>query len=147
MNGDDVADVAAILRRTIDVAKVTRGGPAFGERFGGLDTPDTLGKVLTGLGTTYPGLVALLNGVTLGLCLWNDENGIRTVDLLFVEEEAREVGLGTALLQEAENSAKEKGLRRFEVLALPGDRFTKGRAESIGMKARLLVLSKELEDV
>ncbi len=146
MTGDDVADVAALLQRAIDVARGARGGPALGERFGGLDRPGTLESVLRGLGTTHPGLIAQLDGVTLGLCLWGDENDVRTVDLLFVEEEAREIGLGTALLQAAEEQAGRIGLRRLEVLALPGDRFTKGRAESIGMKARLLVLSKELED-
>ena len=144
MTEGDTADVAAILRRTIESAKLARGGPAFAERFGGLDTDDSLDSILRGLGTTHPGLIALLDGVTLGLCLWNDENGVRTVDLLFVEEEAREVGLGTALLHEAEVQARAAGSRRFEVLALPGDRLTKGRAESSGMKARLLVLSKEL---
>ncbi len=91
-------------------------------------------------------LVGLLDGHLFGFCLIEHAGEVLTVEALYVDPEAREVGLGTSLMEAAEQKAKELGCVRIESLVLPGDRRSKQRAESTGLKARLLILSKALNE-
>jgi GNAT superfamily N-acetyltransferase len=91
-------------------------------------------------------LVGLLDGHLFAACLLRHHQTVLTVEALYVDPEAREVGLGTALMQAAQQRAEDLACERLEALALPGDRRMKQRAESQAMKARLLVLSKALRE-
>jgi GNAT superfamily N-acetyltransferase len=70
---------------------------------------------------------------------------ICTVDRVFVEEQAREMGCGDGLLALANEIATQKRCSSIEGNALPGDRETKNLYERASMKARKIVTSRELE--
>jgi GNAT superfamily N-acetyltransferase len=66
------------------------------------------------------------------------------IECCYVEEEARGVGVGTALMASLATWCDERGCQEIDALALPGDRLTKQRLEAAGFTARLLVLSRRL---
>lgn len=89
-------------------------------------------------------LLATLDDVPVGGlagCLVEDRLEITGV---WVEEGARELGLGDALLAAAVDDARTRGAVVAEAVALPGDRATKNMFERFGMKARKLVVSRRL---
>jgi GNAT superfamily N-acetyltransferase len=66
------------------------------------------------------------------------------IECCYVEEEARGVGVGTALMDSMVAWCSQRGCRSVDALALPGDRLTKQRFEGAGFTARLLVLNRPL---
>lgn len=65
---------------------------------------------------------------------------------LFTHPRARRVGVGTALLTAAADTAAGAGCSELESVALPGDRETKNFFESHAMKSRLLVVGRHLSN-
>jgi GNAT superfamily N-acetyltransferase len=65
--------------------------------------------------------------------------------LCYVEPGARQVGVGSALLDEMVLWFRSRRCTHVDGLALPGDRDTKQLYERAGFKARLLVLSRPLD--
>lgn len=109
------------------------------------------------LGTEGPGfataadrqvLLGELDGMAVGIAAgWVDRGGGRTVGQVaccYVEPEAREVGLGSALLSELLAWFTDVGCEAVDAPALPGDRSTKQLLERSGFRARLLVLHRPL---
>jgi GNAT superfamily N-acetyltransferase len=74
----------------------------------------------------------------------NSRGSVVVVEEIFVEPDAREVGVGEALLDSAEQWASERGAMGIEIEALPGDRKLKNLGERHGFKARTLVMHKKL---
>jgi GNAT superfamily N-acetyltransferase len=66
------------------------------------------------------------------------------VECCYVEDEARGVGVGTALMEAVVAWCRQRGCRDVDALALPGDRASKQRLEAAGFTARLLVLNRLL---
>lgn len=66
------------------------------------------------------------------------------IECCYVEEGARGVGVGTALMDAAVVWCDAAGCVEVDALALPGDRATKQRLEAAGFTARLLTLSRRL---
>ena len=64
--------------------------------------------------------------------------------LCFVEEGARQVGLGRLLVDEVLTVLRESGCTSVDGWALPGDRATKNQFESAGFKARLITMHRKL---
>ena len=67
-----------------------------------------------------------------------------TVSQIFVDQHARQLGIGATLVSEIARLAKAKGCTTLDAVALPGDRKMKNLYERIGMPARLLIASKDL---
>lgn len=67
-----------------------------------------------------------------------------SVDRVFVAEQARELGFGDALLQQAIEHATNLGCVAIEGNALPGDRETKNLYERAGIVARKIIVSRTL---
>lgn len=67
-----------------------------------------------------------------------------SVERVFVTEQARELGFGDALLQQAIEYATKLGCVAIEGNALPGDRETKNLYERAGIVARKIIVSKTL---
>ena len=63
---------------------------------------------------------------------------------LWVEPDARGVGVGEALLSAALSWLAGLGVGRVDASALPGDRATKRALEAAGFAARLVVMAKDL---
>jgi GNAT superfamily N-acetyltransferase len=120
-----------------------RGGPALiGEA-----TPEGLLDrwQAAGAGTfvgEYAGAVVGLLGVSVAAPVADRRGAL--IECAYVEEEARGVGVGSALTEAAVAWAAERGCTDLDALALPGDRATKQRLEAAGFSARLLTLSRRL---
>jgi GNAT superfamily N-acetyltransferase len=67
-----------------------------------------------------------------------------SVERVFVDENARELGFGDALLQQAIDYATNLGCIAIEGNALPGDRETKNLYERAGIVARKIIVSRPL---
>ena len=90
-------------------------------------------------------LVAELDGVVIGyLAARMGSDQVMEVNEVFVLEQAREVGFGDALVEEIQCLARQRGAKRLEAEALPGDRDTKNLWERAGITARLITVSVDL---
>jgi GNAT superfamily N-acetyltransferase len=63
---------------------------------------------------------------------------------VFVEPEARGVGLGAMLMHQLVHWAKDRGCVGIDARALPGDRATKNFFESFGLVARAITVHRDL---
>lgn len=136
----DAAACRSLLAVVLESAQAMRGGPALI----GHQTAQTLlerwhrpqSALWVG---EYEGAVVGLLGATV------DVSARRArIECCYVEEAARGVGVGTALMHEAVAWSEAQGCTEVDALALPGDRHTKQRLEAAGFTARLLTLSRRL---
>lgn len=67
-----------------------------------------------------------------------------TVEQVFVTHDARNLGVGDALVSATLDWANEQKLTALDALALPGDRETKNLYERSGLVARLITVTKKL---
>jgi len=94
-------------------------------------------------------LAGTLDGAVLGYAVVRTE-GLRSgrplgvLSDIYVEPEAREVGLGEALVDAVVTWCTERGCVGIDALALPGNRSTKNFFETFGFTARALVVHKAL---
>jgi GNAT superfamily N-acetyltransferase len=97
-------------------------------------------------------LVGEFDGATVGIAAGRLADGphgggggerrLGVVDFCYVEEAAREVGVGEALLDALLVWFSERGCTDIDAPVLPGDRLTKQLYERAGFKARLLTLHR-----
>ena len=73
-----------------------------------------------------------------------DGSGVADVHELFVEPEARGVGIGQLLMQSLVDWAVDRGCVGIDARALPGDRSTKNFFESFGLVTRALTVHRDL---
>jgi GNAT superfamily N-acetyltransferase len=91
-------------------------------------------------------IVGELNGAALGIGMASIDHtrSTATVELLYVEPEARAVGLGEVMLDALAAWAGSRGCTAIDAAALPGSREAKAFFETHGMVARLLVMHRAL---
>lgn len=75
-----------------------------------------------------------------------DGSMLALVELLYVEDDFREVAVGEVVMDDLVDWARTEGCRALDALALPGMRETKNFFERFGMKARSLRISMDLGD-
>ena len=68
------------------------------------------------------------------------------VDDIFVEEGARQVGVGEAMMADLVAWCREQGCVGMDAMALPGHRSTKNFFEESGFTARNLVMHHRLDE-
>lgn len=73
------------------------------------------------------------------------ENQVAVIEELYVTPSARNVGLGSALLDSAKHRAAARGCTGLDAVALPGDRATKNFFEDHAMVARAIIVHAEVE--
>ncbi len=153
----DLERLAELASEAIEATAKQRGGPllvsspsvpARGRR-DSLD-PDSIGDhIREAMGREDSGLwVGAVEEVVVGLAAASVRSSaggavIGSVDALFVELDARGVGVGAAMLEQALGWLDGKACSGVDALALPGDRSTKSFLEAAGFKARLLVMHRE----
>lgn len=71
---------------------------------------------------------------------------IATIEQVFVTKDARNIGIGDALVNAAISWAKAESLVALDGFALPGDRETKNLFERSGLVARLITVTTDLKD-
>ncbi len=91
----------------------------------------------------FEGAVVGLLGATVSDAPPGRASGL--IECCYVENGARGVGVGTAMMEAAVAWCAERGCDGVDALALPGDRTTKQRLEAAGFTARLLTLSRRLD--
>ena len=72
-------------------------------------------------------------------------SSVATVVRVFVTARARRVGVGDALINAAQQHARQANCVRIDALSLPGDRDTKNLYERNGLTARLIVATSALD--
>ena len=88
--------------------------------------------------------VGCIDDIPVGYAVVSIERDRALASELFVREEARDVGVGHALLGAVIDHARAAGAAHLDSFALPGDRDTKNFFESHAMKSRLLVVHQVL---
>jgi GNAT superfamily N-acetyltransferase len=116
---------------------------------GDADAESLLERWTTSVGTAL--LVGEYEGAVVGLAAVSTADGAMAagrhsglIECCYVEEGARGVGVGTALMEAAVAWCVARGCTDVDAMALPGDRATKQRLEAAGFTARLLTLSRRL---
>jgi ribosomal protein S18 acetylase RimI-like enzyme len=91
-------------------------------------------------------LVGALADVVLGFVVMHLRADIDrgVITYAFVEDGARELGLGDTMVEHAVAAVRERGLSGIEAVALPGDRETKNLYERAGLTARKITVYKSL---
>lgn len=92
--------------------------------------------------------LGIIDGVPLGLLLARIEDllpqaggeKLGSIRLVFVSQEAREVGVGEAMRDLALEDLRFRGLRKFDAHVLPGHRLAKNFFEAGGFAARSIVM-------
>jgi GNAT superfamily N-acetyltransferase len=149
--GADAQRCGELCRLALDSLQGVRGGALFARREARLVATALLrpGGLLRLLADGRRRvLVGTLDGVVVGMGLGRiDEVGDATlgvVDGLYVEPDARRVGVGRAVLDDLTAWFAVQGCGGVDVATLPGDRATKNLLEGAGFKARLLTLHRPL---
>ncbi len=94
-------------------------------------------------------LMGCLGDVAVGYAVGSvrrlaDRSSVADVRELFVEPEARGVGLGNQLMTRLVAWATDRGCVGIDARALPGDRDTKNFFESFGLVARAITVHRDL---
>jgi ribosomal protein S18 acetylase RimI-like enzyme len=146
---DDLDDLVVLARGLRDELRQERGGALWATR----DVAgEPLGEVFTAAladpSTTV--VVGTIDEVIVGygvvmLETLRDETRLGRLTELFVEPEARSVGVGEAITREVIHHCREAGCRGIDVVALPGHRAAKNFFEEQGFTARAIVMHHVLD--
>ena len=146
----DVPRLAELAEQAVDELTPTKGGAVWGRREArrspyadslraDLDASDRcvlVGEILGAIvGYAVVRAESLRDGGVLGV-----------IDDLYVEPEARQVGVGEALMDAIESWCRARGCFGVDGLALPGNRDTKNFFERFGLVARAIVVHRSLRD-
>ncbi len=74
----------------------------------------------------------------------HDGDLLAVITDLYVDPEARAIGVGEAMMDLVEARARSLGAIGIDALALPGDRHTKNFFETFGLTARAIVVHRSL---
>ena len=141
---DDVPRIAELARTVRAEMTGLRGGPLFLAREARAEpVEDGLSAALADPDQAL--FAGTIDEVVLGYAAVQVER-LRTGEVLavlsdlYVEPEARAVGLGECLMDASLTWCRERGADAVDAFALPGDRHTKNFFEMSGFTARLLVM-------
>lgn len=147
--GDDAARLAQLARAAIEELSAERGGAVW-QRHSARPEPVESGFEvdLAAEGTLV--LVGTIGGSTVGYAVVDEQPLLDGAPLavirdLYVEPDARGVGVGAALMDAIVAWAGERHCVGLDALALPGSRATKNFFESFGLVARAIVVHRDLE--
>jgi len=145
----DTATVAALWRMGLAELAQGRGGALYAVREARAEPLEE--TIAAELADPARGLfVGTLDGVVVGFAAVGTERlrdgaVLGVLDGLYVEPEAREVGVGERLIDAVLEWCADHRCTGVDARALPGDRATKNFFEGSGFTARLLVMHRRLE--
>ena len=129
----DREDVVRLIQGARANARGFRGGDVLWEHLDRFDL------------STLPGRVAIANGQACGVVLWSRAHDVLTIEILFVEDSARGIGIGESLVNATVDEARAQGCRRVAGQALPGDRETKNVYERTGLVSQVITVGRNLD--
>lgn len=134
-----------------ETAAIERGGAAWAASEARRGTPEGLSDLVEAAGGVDPGrrvLLGCIDGIPVGYLAARIDvtsaGPMGRVTDLFVEEAARGVGVGAAMIDALLVWAEHEGCFGVDAWALPGERETKNFFEAAGFTARLLVVHRRL---
>jgi len=145
----DIGEIVAMAERAANTLRGQRGADVMLAREAPVPTANVLSHwmsrgdatVLLGLLDDHPvGVGAVHVDVLL------DGERLAVIPMLWVDEEARAVSVGEALLNAIVEWARTRDCAAVDAYALPGERITKNFFEAAGFKARLLTVHHRLDD-
>jgi ribosomal protein S18 acetylase RimI-like enzyme len=138
----DGADLARLDELARAAALLYRGGSLLvGECPPVIDWRDAIGD------PSQCVFVGTLDEVVLGFLVVRLGVDRGVITNVFVEPEARQLGLGDTLIEFAIAVVRKAGLAGIEAVALPGDRETKNLYERAGLTARKITVYSTLDEV
>ncbi len=143
--------LAALCRQALsELRAVDRGGPVYVAREGRAEPVDeSLGQAVADPECTV--VVGTVDDVVVGYatgrveCL-RDGTRLGVIDDLYVEPEARAVGVGEAMMDDLLPWFRARSCKGVDSTALPGLRATKNFFEESGFSARLIVMHHRMAD-
>ena len=145
----DVPRLAELTRAAIDELAPMRGGAVWKAREA---RPEPLEEGFEGLLDDPDArvVVATIDGVVVGYAVVHleylaDGTVLGVIDAIFVEEEARQVGLGELMIGDLMAWCEDRKCIGMDAMALPGHRATKNFFEESGFTARQLVMHHRFE--
>ena len=114
--------------------------------------PDTLHSLLDDEDSLLA--IGMIDGVAVGF-IWAriesllpqaGEEKLGVIRLVYVDQPAREVGVGESMLGTALAWLRERGISRFDAIVSPGHRLAKNFFESAGFSARRITMYHRDED-
>ena len=145
---EDAPAIVALARQAICELADHRGGPIWHRREAHAEPLEaTVGGHVTDPGPRRLALVATVDEVIVGYALaelatLHDGEALALVSDLYVEPEARGIGLGEAMMDLLVAWARDAGAVGIDALALPGDRATKNFFETSGLTARAILVHR-----
>jgi ribosomal protein S18 acetylase RimI-like enzyme len=145
---DDIEVIEALLEQVMAEVESQRGGTLWARREArARPARDDLLRSLDDESSLL--IVGTIDDVVVGYSAIQAErlrDGalLATLTDLYVLPEARQVGVGEAMLDVCLEWARRTGCLGVDSLALPGDRHTKNFFESFGMVARAIVVHRSL---
>ena len=146
---EDLPRLAELARAGIAELTPMKGGAVWAAREARPEpVEESLRASLADDGTRL--VVGTIDGVPIGYAsvrmeTLNDGSRLGVVDDIFVEEEARAVGVGEAMMNDLIAWCEAQGCSGMDAMALPGHRLTKNFFEESGFTARKLVMHHRLE--
>jgi len=144
----DVAAMVPLVAAAGDEKRQQKGGPLWFRRERRWGDPEA--ELLAALGADdHEVAVGTIDGVIVGYGLvrtelLGDGSLLGVIDDIYVDPEARSVGVGEALMDHLIDWCRAQGCFGVDSLALPGDRATKNFYESFGLVARAIVVHRPL---
>lgn len=143
----DVPVLRALWRAAIDDLAGRRGGALLVGRLSGDDLDREIERYVGD--PDRLAVLGLLDAVPLGFAAARREGGrgprLGVVDAIFVDADARAVGLGEAMLERVVDWCARLGCIGVDAPALPGSRSAKAFFEDQGFVARLLIMHHPLD--
>jgi len=145
----DIPRIAELARAAIDELAPMRGGAvwkAYEARAEPIE--DGLEALLDDADARM--VVSTIDGVVVGYAIVHleylgDGSVLGVIDDIFVEEGARQVGLGELMINDLTAWCDERKCIGMDAIALPGHRATKNFFEESGFTARKLVMHHRFE--
>ena len=147
-SSDDLPRLAELARDAIAELRSTKGGEVWARREAREEPiEDSLTADLANADAIV--LAGAIDDAVIGYAVavierLPDGGDLARLTDVYVEPEARGVGVGEALLDAVVAWATERGCIGIDSLALPGNRETKNFFESFGLVARAIVVHRSL---
>ncbi len=148
---EDIDAVVEMVRNGIAELRPNRGGSVWWRREAHREPIDQVIAAAIEDDPTRTVVVGTVDGVVVGYALMKAETlhdgaVLATISDLFVEPDARCIGVGEAMMDILEEEARSFGAIGLDGIVLPGDRASKNFFETFGLTARAIIVHRSLVD-